>query len=100
MERDEIDERLDRLMSATHDVGAAADFTSRVMTTVEREPTGGIWGDLPRAAKIAVPIAAACAAASVVWALFAFRAVDDASLATQVAPEQSVVSSLYGSEAE
>lgn len=99
--RDETDERLERLLGATHDVAATADFTSRVMSAVERETIArGIWGDLPRAAKIAVPVAAACAVASVVWAVFAFRAVDDATLATQDGAEQSVVATLYGPEVE
>jgi len=113
--RDETDERFERLLGATHDVAASADFTARVMSAVERETVAGsagggtartetiargIWGDLPRAAKIAVPVAAACAVASVVWAVFAFRAVDDATLATQDGAEQSVVATLYGPEVE
>ena len=99
--RDETDERLERLLGATHDVAATADFSARVMARIEREPVPrGIWGDLPRAAKIAVPVAAACAVASVVWAVFAFRAVDDATLATQDGAEQSVVATLYGPEVE
>jgi len=71
------DERLERLFAATAGVGPRGDFASRVMGGL---PRGGVLVALPRAARIAVPVAVLAAAAAVVWAVVATRDVDDASL--------------------
>ncbi len=97
MERDETEERLERLLAATKDVSPRRDFSARVLGEIARTPiAAGFWADLPRVAKLAVPLAAVAAVATVVWAAVSTRAVDDASLATGDAPEQSLVSTIYG----
>jgi len=100
-ERDDIDERLARLLGATESVGAKSAFEARVMAAIEAEPIASrFWAGLPRAAKLFVPVAALAAAASVAWAVVAAHELDDASLATQGEPEQSVVSTIAGAEVE
>lgn len=95
MERDETEERLERLLAATAGARASSDFTARVMGAVEREPAPGAWYALPRAAKLVMPIAAIAAGVAVVWAIHAAHDVDDASLAPD-----DVVSTLYASSSE
>ncbi len=71
MERDEIDERLERLVQATADVGPRGGFEARVMRAIETD-------FVPRAAKRIVPFAAIVACAAIVWAVVAWRDADDA----------------------
>jgi hypothetical protein len=77
---DEIDERLERWMSATASVAPREGFTARVMAAVEKEGAPGVFMLLPRAARRAMPIAAIAAAAAVVWAVTAVRDADDAAI--------------------
>ena len=101
VDRDETDERLERLLAATSGASARGDFASRVMGAVEREPAAsGFWIDLPRVARVVVPFAAVAAVASVVWALRATRDADDAALAAHDSAEQSVVFTLDPGESE
>jgi hypothetical protein len=78
MERDEIDERLARLMAATEGVAPREGFAARVMGAVQSERAVGLWAFLPRAAKRTVPFAAIAACAAIAWAVFATRDADDA----------------------
>ncbi len=80
MERDEIDERLERLMKATEGVAPREGFSARVMGAVENERPVGLWAFVPRAAKRAVPFAAVAACAAIAWAVFAWRDADDAAI--------------------
>ena len=92
MERDEIDERLERLMKATEGVAPREGFSARVMGAVdgsakrdvangvESERAVGLWAFVPRAAKRAVPFAAVAACAAIAWAVFAWRDADDAAI--------------------
>ncbi len=80
MERDEIDERLERLMKKTDAVEPREGFSASVMAAVEKERAVGPWAFVPRAAKRAVPFAAIAACAAIAGAVFAWRDADDAAI--------------------
>ena len=82
----EIDEKLQRLTSATANVRPRADFTARVMAAARAgrapELEIGFWAQLPRAARWVLPAAALMAALSIGFAAAAANAVDDAVVST------------------
>lgn len=78
-----MDDRFDELISKTQTVSPRADFAGRVMATIERpgsDPNSGFWRDLPRVARLVVPVAMLAAAAGAVWAFRTLHDVDDAAL--------------------
>lgn len=81
-DRDEIDERLERLKGATASVRPRADFSARVMAAARAgrstEVDSGFWAQLPRAARWVIPAAALMAALSIGFAAADANVVDDA----------------------
>jgi hypothetical protein len=80
---DEIDERLERLRSATDGVRPRADFSARVLGAVsaKAKPAVDFWSQLPRAARWFVPVAALTALVSLGLAASDRTDVDDAVVA-------------------
>ncbi len=73
---EEIDERLERLKKATEEVRPRADFAARVMSRVASEQS--FWFELPRVARVFVPVAALAAAAALAWGIATKDSVDGA----------------------
>lgn len=85
-DKDDIDEKLERLTSATANVRPRSDFNARVLAAARagRSPAieGGFWAQLPRAARWVIPAAALAAALSIGFATADANAVDDAVVST------------------
>jgi hypothetical protein len=74
-ERD-IDTELERLTKATESIRPRPDFTARVMGKIAGEQS--FWFELPRVARVLVPLAALAAAVGVVWGVATSDVVDTA----------------------
>jgi len=72
----DIDEKLERLSKATESIRPRTDFTARVMGKIAGEQS--FWFELPRVARVLVPIAALAAAVGVVWGVATSDVVDTA----------------------
>jgi hypothetical protein len=81
-DREDTEQRLDRLRRATEGAGPRADFTARVMRRISAEKIEGWWSDLPRAARRLVPVAVLAAAVATVMAIRSTAAFDDALSST------------------
>jgi hypothetical protein len=79
-DREDTEQRLERLRSATLGVAPRAEFTARVMRGVSGEV--GWWSDLPRAARRLVPVAVLAAAVATGLAILSSNAFDDALSST------------------
>ncbi|MGA2447356.1 MAG: hypothetical protein ABTD50_01630 [Polyangiaceae bacterium] len=84
--QEDTDARLERLRRATDRIRPRADFVERVVARVERDAGATDWvGDLSRAARMLVPVAAVAAALGIVWAAHSERAWTDSLTAANTA---------------
>jgi len=79
---EDADARLERLRRATGSARSRPGFVDRVAAAVDREAVPDWIGDLTRAARKLIPIAAVAAALGVAWATASERAWNDAIAAS------------------
>ncbi len=79
---EDIDERLERLASATRGVRPRTDFGARVMQAIEHEREAGWLQDVLRSARRVIPVAALAAAVTVFWAIRSESSFDEAIAAS------------------
>lgn len=86
MGEENLDQRLERLARATHELSARPGFRNRVLSAVkERAPSWITWGLAP--ARRLLPVAALAAVAALLWAVQSERSIDDELAASYASVE-------------